>query len=542
MKELTLFFFFSLGCAINIIHQNAPDKILFTNTGSVIKTENYKILKYHLNLTKYMESEQIFKNQTIEIIKICENFPYLSNCLAFTEIFQLKYSHENTDNRKRRDIEDSVTQIILQYIFGPSGEKSSNFNQNLNQDMVNALQSDTKFNRNLIYNQSLLFNETFSLQNKLISSISENIGNLTKEILTIKNTTEIINMENKIIKIVQSFTLSMVKNVETLDAISNLLIDPRPTDLLKILNHLDFQQTMVKLNTTISQHHLIANSKNLNVLDILISSIISVKKVNKFLKLKIKIPITGSSWSLNKINPLIFQEGNEYSEITGITDFILTLNRSSYALMSMAELNSCHKLKTDSYLCSFEPIDTQLITCEGSALIDRETGFCRSIKTTKRMKVIQTGERTYYLNNFDYLRMVWGCMGFEKLVEFKASAWIQLDPSCHMRIENKTFMADGDLGDHQLMPMFVDTIPGLVEFESIDPSRTRNLTIKTESFIKQREELDLRIHEQIKGATRKIQQIQLTPGIDIMSVLYCIIAIIILTLVFMICLRCVICT
>lgn len=179
MKKLTIIFLFSIGYAIEILHQDVPEKLLFKTVGKVIKVESYKLLKYHIDLTKYTETDQIFKNQSSKITKICEK----------------------------------------------------------------------------------------------------------------------------------------------------------------------------------------------------------------------------SSWSLFEVCPLIFKEGKELNEITSVTDFILRLNQTTYALMSQTELDSCYQLKTKTYLCSFEPIDKQMITCEGSTLLNRETGFCRHVTSIKRTKVIQTENRAFYINN-----------------------------------------------------------------------------------------------------------------------------------------------
>lgn len=130
--------------------------------------------------------------------------------------------------------------------------------------------------------------------------------------------------------------------------------------------------------------------------------------------------------------------------------------------------------------------------------------------------------------------MIWGCTGFEKLIELNNSVCIQLEPGCHMRIQNKTSMADDELGEHHLLPNFVDAVPGLIEFESIELPKNKDLTEKRQVFEAQREEFNRKIENQLQHS---IQRIKLALAPDIEGILYCILAIISLTIILFICLR-----
>lgn len=179
-----------------------------------------------------------------------------------------------------------------------------------------------------------------------------------------------------------------------------------------------------------------------------------------------------------------------------------------------------------------------MITCEGSTFIHKETGYCRIIKTEKRSKVIKLNERSFYINNFVDLTIVWGCPGFAKVININESVWITLDWGCYMNLLNQTFSAPGYLGEHQIELNLVDKIPGIVEFESIPIKSIQNHTKIALSAANQFDNLNRKIGDQIISTNRKITHSQLAPGPDIENILYLILAIIISTMLVILILRC----
>lgn len=143
--------------------------------------------------------------------------------------------------------------------------------------------------------------------------------------------------------------------------------------------------------------------------------------------------------------------------------------------MSKNELDKCHSPQEGTYLCAFEPVDPQIITCEESVMNHKEDGFCHRINSAKRTRIIRVNEQMFYINNYVNLRIIWGCPAFEKLVDVNGSIWITLDPGCRMRIHNYTFVAPDYLGDFELTPNIVNSVPGLIEFETINPGGCKAL-------------------------------------------------------------------
>lgn len=137
------------------------------------------------------------------------------NCELLEALLKKKNSFKHKSIRDlRSSISDSISvavaPIMIMYLFGT---ESASIDQNI----IDRMQQDISYNRELIKNQSIILSQVVNAQNLTINTISDEIKYLRNDIAgTILQ--EIFNKR------------------EISNALSDLIFDPKPSDILKIIN------------------------------------------------------------------------------------------------------------------------------------------------------------------------------------------------------------------------------------------------------------------------------------------------------------------
>lgn len=422
--------------AFEIEYDSSQRELLFINRGSISKIDGHAQLQYKINVTAFEYQSGLLDHEIDQVNDICANIKSYMNCELLEALLKKKNSFKH---RSIRDLKSSISDsisvavapIMIMYLFGT---ESASIDQNI----IDRMQQDISYNRELINNQSIILSRVVDAQNLTINSISDEIKYLKSDIAEVGNNMINNKLENRFTNLIQSIFLKIFNKREISNALSDLIFDPKPSDILKILDKNIILNDLHDLDENF--HPLNKSIKNLpDILEILAISEISIAKYKNEITIFIDIPFYRKNWTLFEIIPLVFKGKGNHIEITGIERFMVRSD-DHYSLISKSDLSKC-KLHALLYLCSFIPLKPTKPTCENNVFMYNKTDLCNTVNVTTVSKIIQTDKETFFINTHEKINMNWNCpnLGNDNWHPIDGNAWMKLNPGCTFTALNKTY-------------------------------------------------------------------------------------------------------
>lgn len=308
----------------------------------------------------------------------------------------------------------------------------------IDQATIDQIQNDIIYNRQLINNQSIILNEIVGTQNMSINRISDEIITLKNDVFTIKNDLKDNKLEIRFTNLIQSIFLKIFNERDISNTLTNLVFEPKMTDVLKIINRDIILRDMKELNENF--HPANKPLKNWNdILEILAVSEVNIVKYEDNITIFIDIPFYKQNWTLFEIVPIVFKGEGMPIEITKAKKFMIR-GESRYSLLSGEDLKNC-KLLGLLFVCSFIPIKPTVPTCENNVYAHDELDLCETSQAIHKSKVIQTDRQTFFINTHEEIEIIWSCpgLGVDNEQRIAENAWIKLNPGCYFETLNKTY-------------------------------------------------------------------------------------------------------
>lgn len=440
MKIIIIFTYICIfTCKAIEYQQGINPKLIFIHFGTVFETNKIANLKIKINTKTIFERNDWLEKHINKIMDICTKLDENQICESIKSFAVIK-NNQFRQQYKGKRFANFINIEMQGNIF--------------DQIAINDIKNSISENRFSLFNQTQLLNETWNMQRKINSQTSNELNDIYDELSNIKNETISIQMNIHLNKIIQSVVLDILRNSEIHDSINNIIRDPFPSDILKIINFNNILNVFKQLNSTIRPEELIANSRELNIYNILTLSKLKSNMDKNLLIIDIEIPITISSWKIFKIYPTIFKRGSELIEISNISKYFLENDQNDHLPFSINELSQCISTTWDTFCCTINKSRMPLESCEADVRYQDKLNKCQTRLSIDKQKIIKINESMIYLNNFAYQRVFWGCFNFERMLEFNDSVWINSLPGCHIRIRNKMFIIPKET-DQLLEPSFI---------------------------------------------------------------------------------------
>lgn len=390
--KLTIIIICIVACtSIEIQHGIPPKEIIFKATGMILNTKNFINLGIKVNTNNIIEKNFELKSQLDQIVDICGEMNS-TNCKPIENYAKIKNEQLNDHRRTKRFFNVENVQVKMDNPF--------------NQRIIDELRKEISENRVLLHKQNDIHNQTFDMQIDINNRTSKELENIFLDLKFISNKTLTNDINIRLNQLIQSVILGILRNSEIFDALHNMVKNPYPSDVLKVVNHNELYNIFSNLNSTISSHELIANSSELNVFNILELSKIRSNLNKNGLKLSIDTPITTNSWTVFKTYPVIFENGGKLFELTNISEYLLIHNQNDHLLLSKSEFENCFSPIERVYLCTLNEIDSHKNSCEADIMWRHELGLCKSKPAANQVRIVEINEKMIYVNNFNHLNIV----------------------------------------------------------------------------------------------------------------------------------------
>lgn len=494
MKNTLLFSYIMVCAAIEIQHGIDTNELLFTDYGTVLQTENWLNLKLRVNVHRVFERNDLMNQHLRKISTLCS----VNNTIC--EPLRKFMSIKNSQIRNKRFLDIDVMRM--------------QFESNIfDQFRINEIKNDVEDNRRFLFNQTQIMNQTWNLQKGINNETFNELMNVYDSIDALNNQTIHIRNNIRLDEIIQSIILDLLRGSEVHDAIDNVLKEPLPWDILKIVNSNVLYDVFKKLNSSIRHDELMADSRDLNVRTILSLSKIKTEMRGKILTFYMEIPLTTSSWQILKVHPIIFKRGSELLEVSNVSDYLL-IHGNEHVLLSTRELIQCHSWTKNKFCCLLNTTNSHVGTCESDVRNGHGLGKCKMGPSALRYRIIQTNENTIFFNNFDNQRVVWGCSGFERMFETNESIGICSSPGCHVRIRDTLFMVPEEVERIDVESPFTIEIGNENNFEYNLQFHIRNGSTIEKKFSDQIVNIEDKLETLANNTSKKIKS-----GLSILSMI-----------------------
>lgn len=430
-----------LTTAFELQYDSSPTGLVFIDKGPISKIQGHAQLQYKIDISAFNDQKEFLKNQIDQVCDICINIKMNVNCNLLDALLKRKSFTKSRKNREAQPIKKHIGWVELPFSLTDKMIDALFSQRTTDQKVVDKLQNDMRYNRKLINNQSIILNEIVNIQNTTINQLSQEIISLKTDILKIENKLENNTLEIRFTNLIQSMFYRILQEKEISNALTSLVFDPKPSDVLKFINKKIIIDDLKKLDEKFYPTNYSLDSLQ-DVLEILaVSDINMVKRPNE-ITVFLTIPYYTQNWTLYAIVPILFKGEGEIMEIVDTAGFMIR-EKNKYTLMSFDDFNKC-KLNGLLYVCSFIPLNPTKSTCD--VFMRNEVKLCKIATTSLKSKVIQTEKQVFLINTLEEIEISWKCPGLEiKNSKYIAeNVWIKMDLGCILKVLNNTYYISND--------------------------------------------------------------------------------------------------
>lgn len=295
----------------------------------------------------------------------------------------------------------------------------------------------------------MILHEIVQVQNMSINEIAREIVTLKYDVMKIENNVKNNSAEIRFSNLIQGIFYRITKEKEISNALTDLILKPKPSDVLKIIN----KDVIIRDLNDLDEKFYPTNKsiKNMqDILEILAVSKISIVKQKDNITIFIDIPFYSENWMLLEMVPILFKGKGENIEIIDTASFMIR-DKTRYTLLSANDMGKC-KLSGLLYICPFTSLNPIKPTCENSLYMRNEMKYCKTAPTAYSSKIIQINGQTFFINTNERMKITWRCM--DSMTEnenyISENVWIKLKPGCYFKASNKTYYVSNFESDMEL--------------------------------------------------------------------------------------------
>lgn len=401
-----------MAMSLEVSFNGLPNGFIFKNKGYISNISRYEQIEFNLNTKNLDNKTSLLKENLDDLLKLCTKHQTAINC-DILEIFLknkiIDIESKNSFRKKR----GCLCEIIRELISGAP----------VNQEVIDQIQNDIRYNRNLILNSTQLLNKTVNTQNEINDAIFSEISQL-------KNVSSENQSQGNFLGLIQSILMVINDESDTTNAIIGLLTTPHYTQVLKLIGFDKMDKQLCEIQNSLNKNESLASRKDTNIVKALTLSQVKVDKTINGVLIKMKIPIINGRWPIFKILPISFKGESGPRALYTRYKYIVLGKNKSYALLSADKQQTCQRYREQT-ICLFGFKKTK--SCEYDAFIGKSITNCTTT-TSKLPKIMRANNTHVYAAIGNETTLNWQCDGLEHTFKLNKSAWIQLNHRCKLHL------------------------------------------------------------------------------------------------------------
>lgn len=423
-----------LSIQLNTVSNSA--NLIFKKTHNVSIINEYKIIKFELNMTNFLLETKVLESNIKNISNICNNKTSNINCNYFNRF--IDHNSNRLTNEKEHLFQEKRTKRESNAIFS----SITNFFPcfcNLFDDIINILQKSIEENRNFTSQLIEIQNESLITYRNSMKNLSTDILNIYKKLEKTENEFTELKKDNFLNNMIILTIHAIEQHIHKTKQILNIINNKQMNEIADFITLQDIDETINKLNKTLqTNEQFIAN----NSLQIINKAEIRTKINNTNIIIEIEIPteIKNSEFQLYKIYSIPFKgEGNgEWLKIKTFNSYILH-NKHRTLISDNFGIRSCKTLSDTKLLCDLEAIAKEENNCEIQIFLNIQPKLCIFEAVNAEAHITRISTTQFYCIIEKKLNFTTICDGNSTPYYLTQSVWFHADYGCIINFDERNF-------------------------------------------------------------------------------------------------------
>lgn len=411
MKLILLLCIFSTAFSTEIHYDQQPVGYILRNRGRISNITRYANFEFEINMENLMNRTTILNENINHLLEICIELQPKIDCDLLAIFLKNKITNidiKNSFRNKRGCFCDFFRELF--------GMKTTN-----DQEIIDRLQEDIRYNRNLSKNETILLNKTISTQNEINNKIFTEISNL-------KNTSKQANLNIKFLAIAQSMLMIVNDDADIADAILGIIKSPDYTHILKLIGFKKINDQLCEAQNTLLPNETIASGTYESFKRTLTLSQIKITKNDKNMLIKIVAPVVSGSWNVTEMVPISIKGERGVKMLRIRKRFVIQGADNNYAFLSAKFWNSCRKYNNEA-ICQFK-FGYQKF-CASNLYFKQDFTKCQ-FGLGIMPNIIRVNDTHIFTNIDSKTAFVMHCGNYRHAFITIKSAWIIIEQNCHL--------------------------------------------------------------------------------------------------------------
>lgn len=253
---VTIGFIFGIGANINFIKEEEPEKILNVHINNISFVNEYRTLKYFLQLDTYFDQLKQLDAYIDKTTQICKQHKKTSNCIYFLEFLKSNEESMASELEKirlykptwldRQSRENELYHFALYFIL----DQIRDYFAPISQKNIDDLQTIDRENRELTSEYISIMNNSINVQRRVNQLTSDNLKHLEKNFIKIHATIENQYLM-EVIQIIMGLTTEQLRFMQT---IIDMLEENRADKVISMIGIEDLKKHLSYANNTLNNH------------------------------------------------------------------------------------------------------------------------------------------------------------------------------------------------------------------------------------------------------------------------------------------------
>lgn len=398
-----------MALSIEIRYDQQPIGYVLRDRGQVANISRYINFDFELNITNLLNQTVVMKENIDNLLEICSDLQPKIDCDLLEVFLRNKISEidiKNSFRNKRGCFCDFFRELF--------GMKTTN-----DQEIIDKLQDDIRYNRNLMKNETILLNKTISTQNEINDKIFDEISEL-------KNVSKQIDLNVKFMAVTQSVLMALNDDEDIANAIMGIVKTPDYTHVLRLIGFQKINNQLCEAQKSLSKNETISSGTYDSLKRTLALNQIKIAKSNDSMTIRIIAPVILGSWNVSEMVPISFKGERGMKKLKLRNRFVV--HGIDNAFLNYKLWNSCKKYDNVT-ICKFK--FNQQKTCASNLYLHKKFIKCQFGYGTMP-NIVQVNETHIFANVNSEKTFMVQCDGPKHAFKIIKSAWIKIEQGCHL--------------------------------------------------------------------------------------------------------------
>lgn len=463
-----------------------PTGIRYIDRGNISFTHSIWKINYSLSLDDFMAQSEQLKKCKHKIIELCDKLNSENNCNYFIRFIKtneriLEYDFEKIQLKTKRS-KRFLTIIALVYVW----IKNWITNDNINQEIIDYLQSIDQENRDIVKDHITISNDTLNIHKRAFHKIIHAINHLHEDIRRLEKAKTSDALKINLSNTIQTATIIFLNHYQLMSTLTKILMNDKNANLLEIIDESIFKTNLLNIVKKLGENQALPANIS-NPLSILQITDVAIHVAGTDISIEIKIPIVNEDpYEYYQIIGIPYRHNDKMLLIDSLSqNIIVNRGKNEYTLISDSDLGKCKIINERLKLCQLRTFFFTDLSCEFDAFANNNTQNCKKREIPPKSYIMRLTPNSFMIIPFVKTQVMVSCADNSTTIyTVETNFQVEVQSGCSIQNEDFRYEINSEFSENITIALANQTFNNLNFNETIylPENNNNNNTLSIEEF------------------------------------------------------------